>query len=447
MLTKIKNRMSGPQMIALGFFLIIMAGSLALMLPAASRTGEPTPFITAVFTATSATCVTGLVVVDTFSHWSLFGQIVLLCLIQIGGLGFISLGVTVSLLLRKKIGLKQRGLIQESFNVLEIRGAVRLTKQVVFGTLFFEGTGALILSACFIPKMGFLQGIYYGIFHSVSAFCNGGFDLMGRYEPGSSLTGCNGHPIVLVTIMLLILIGGLGFIVWSDLMKNKLKFRRYSLHTKIVLCATIVLTFGGALLFYFMEKNRLFSDMTPMEQILNSLFCSVTPRTAGFNSVDTGAMTDGSKLLTIVLMFIGGAPGSTAGGIKVTTIVVLFVYLKSTLTRTQGANIFGRRLEDAAIQKASSVFFINISLAVTAGIAICCAQNLNGVDALFETFSAISTVGMTAGLTSSLNTFSLVIVALLMYLGRVGSLSFAMSFTDKKKITHIMQPVEKINIG
>ena len=215
--------MSGPQMIALGFFLIIMAGSLALMLPAASRTGEPTPFITAVFTATSATCVTGLVVVDTFSHWSLFGQIVLLCLIQIGGLGFISLGVTVSLLLRKKIGLKQRGLIQESFNVLEIRGAVRLTKQVVFGTLFFEGTGALILSACFIPKMGFLQGIYYGIFHSVSAFCNGGFDLMGRYEPGSSLTGCNGHPIVLVTIMLLILIGGLGFIVWSDLMKNKLK--------------------------------------------------------------------------------------------------------------------------------------------------------------------------------------------------------------------------------
>ena len=187
--------------------------------------------------------------------------------------------------------------------------------------------------------------------------------------------------------------------------------------------------------------------MTLAEQILNSLFCSVTPRTAGFNSIDTGAMTDGSKLLTIVLMFIGGAPGSTAGGIKVTTIVVLFVYLKSTLKRTQGANIFGRRLEDAAIQKASSVFFINISLAVTAGITICCAQNLNGIDALFETFSAISTVGMTAGLTSSLNTFSLVVVALLMYLGRVGSLSFAMSFTDKKKIAHIMQPVEKINIG
>lgn len=447
MFTKIKNRMSGPQMIALGFFLIILTGSLLLMLPIASRSGEPTPFIKAVFTATSATCVTGLIVADTFTHWSLFGQIVLLCLIQIGGLGFITIGVTVSLLLRKKIGLKQRGLIQESFNVLEIRGAVRLTKQVVFGTLFFEGCGAFILSACFIPRMGILQGIYYGIFHSISAFCNGGFDLMGRYGPGSSLTGYNSHPVVLVTIMFLILIGGLGFIVWSDIWKNKLKFRRYSLHTKIVLCATGILTFGGAALFYLIERNRIFADMTEFDKILNAFFCSVTPRTAGFNSVDTGAMTDGSKLLTIILMFIGGAPGSTAGGIKMTTMAVLLVYLKSTLTRTQGANIFGRRLEDSAIHKASSVFFINISLAVTAGIAICCIQNFNGIDALFETFSAISTVGMTAGITGSLNTFSLIIVALLMYLGRIGSLSFAMSFTDKKKIAHIMQPVEKINIG
>ncbi|MCM1257897.1 MAG: TrkH family potassium uptake protein [Roseburia sp.] len=447
MFTKIKNRMSGPQMIALGFFLIILAGTLLLMLPIASRSGEPTPFIKAAFTATSATCVTGLVVVDTFTHWSLFGQIVLLSLIQIGGLGFISLGVTVSLLLRKKIGLKQRGLIQESFNVLEIRGAVRLTKQVVFGTLFFEGCGALILSACFIPRMGILQGIYYGIFHSVSAFCNGGFDLMGRYGPGSSLTGFNSHPVVLITIMLLILIGGLGFIVWSDFMKNKLNFRRYSLHTKIVLWATVILTLGGAVLFYIIERNRIFADMTEADKILNAFFCSVTPRTAGFNSVDTGAMTDGGKLLTIVLMFIGGGSGSTAGGIKMTTMAVLLVYLKSTLTRTQGAEIFGRRLEDSAIHKAASVFFINISLGITAGIAICCIQNINGIDALFETFSAISTVGMTAGITGSLNTVSLIIVALLMYLGRVGSLSFAMSFTDKKKIAHIMQPVEKINIG
>ncbi len=447
MLAKIKNRMSGTQMIAVGFFIIIMAGTLLLMLPFSSRSGESAPFITAVFTATSATCVTGLIVADTFSQWSLFGQLVLLALIQIGGLGFISLGATVSMLLRKKIGLKQRGLIRESFNVLEIRGAVRLTKRVIFGTLLFEGIGAIVLSACFIPKMGLAQGIYYGIFHAISAFCNAGFDLMGRYEPGSSLMGYQSHPVVLITIMLLILIGGLGFIVWSDMLDHKFHFRKYALHTKIVLLATLVLTFGGALLFYFMEGGRLFADMDGMGKFINSMFCSVTPRTAGFNSVDTGAMTDGGKLLTIVLMFIGGAPGSTAGGVKVTTIVVLIVYLKATFTRTPGTNILGRRLEDSAVQKASAVFCTNLFLAVTAGICICSAQNLDGIDALFETFSAISTVGMTAGITGSLNTFSRVIIILLMYLGRVGSLSFAMSFTDKKKIAHVMQPAEKINLG
>lgn len=447
MLTKIKNRMSGTQMIALGFVLIILAGTLLLMLPIASRTGEGTPFLTAVFTAVSATCVTGLVVVDTFSHWSLFGQVVLLILIQIGGLGFISLGITVSMLLRKKIGLKQRGLVRESFNVLEIRGAVRLTRRVVFGTFLFEGIGAVILSCCFIPRMGIVQGIYYGIFHSVSAFCNAGFDLFGRYKPGSSLTGYASHPVVLITIMLLILIGGLGFIVWSDLLEHKLNFRKYALHTKIVLVSTLVLTFGGAFLFYFIERNHLFAEMTEMERFLNAMFCSVTPRTAGFNTVDNSCMTDGGKLLTIVLMFIGGAPGSTAGGVKVTTVVVLLVYLKATYTRTVGANIFGRRLEDAAISKAAAVFCTNLFLAMTASICICCVQNLNGIDALFETFSAISTVGMSAGLTASLNTFSRVVIILLMYLGRVGSLSFAMSFTDKKKIAHVMQPSEKINIG
>lgn len=447
MFSKITKRLSGMQMIAGGFFLIILIGTMLLMLPCAAKPGQAASFTTALFTSASATCVTGLIVADTFTQWTLFGQIVILILIQIGGLGFITIGITVSMLLRRKIGLKERGLIRESFNIIELRGMVRLTKRVIYGTFFFEAAGAVILSACFIPKMGVAQGLYYGIFHSISAFCNAGFDLMGRYEKFSSLTAYYDHPVVMITVMLLIVIGGIGFIVWNDLYEHRLKFRKYSLHTKIVLTSTLTLIFGGAVIFYIIEGNRLFMGMSVTGKILSSLFCSVTPRTAGFNTVDVGAMTDGGKLFTVILMFIGGAPGSTAGGVKVTTLIVLFIFIKATLQRTVGYNIFGRRLEDEALHKAAAVFCTNLTLAVTAVILLCGIQNFNGVDALLECFSAISTVGMTAGLTTQLNTASRLVVILLMYLGRVGSLSFAMSFTDKKKIAHIMQPAEKINIG
>lgn len=447
MFSKITKRFSGMQLIAGGFFIIIVLGTFLLMLPCSAKSGEITPFSTALFTSASATCVTGLVVADTFSHWTFFGQSVILLLIQIGGLGFITIGVTVSILLRRKIGLKERGLIRESFNIIELRGMVRLTKRVICGTLLFELIGAIILSLCFIPKMGFFQGSYYGIFHSVSAFCNAGFDLMGRYSPFSSLTAYSEHPVVMLTIMLLIVIGGIGFIVWNDLYEHRFSFRKYTLHTKIVIVSTLALIFGGALIFYIIEGNRLFSGMSVTGKILNSLFCSVTPRTAGFNTVDVGAMTDGGKLFTVILMFIGGAPGSTAGGVKVTTVIVLLIYMKATLTRTVGYNIFGRRLEDEALHKAAAVFCTNLTLAMTAAVLICGLQNFNGTDSLLECFSAISTVGMTAGITTQLGTASRFIIILLMYLGRVGSLSFVMSFTDKKKITHVMQPAEKINIG
>ena len=447
MFSNFTKRLSGMQLIAGGFFLIIFIGTPLLLLPFASRPGEHTSFLAALFTSASATCVTGLVVVDTFTHWTLFGQTVILCLIQIGGLGFITIGITVSILLRRKIGLKERGLIQESFNIIELRGMVRLTKRVILGTLFFELTGAVILSLCFIPKMGIFQGVYYGIFHSVSGFCNAGFDLMGRYASFSSLTGYSSHPIVLLTIMALITIGGIGFFVWNDLYEHKFHFRKYALHTKIVISFSFLLIFGGALLFYLLERNNLFAGMNITDTVLNALFCSVTPRTAGFNTVDVGSMTDGGKLLTVVLMFIGGAPGSTAGGVKVTTIVVLFIYIKASLTRTVGYNVFGRRLEDEALHKAAAVFCTNLTLAVAAVIIVCGLQNFNGTNSLLEVFSAIGTVGMTAGLTTQLNAASRIVIILLMYLGRVGSLSFAMSFTDKKKIAHVMQPAEKINIG
>ncbi len=447
MFSKITKRLSGMQLIAGGFFIIIITGALLLMLPFSTRPGERTTFLTALFTSASASCVTGLIVVDTFRHWTLFGQLVILTLIQIGGLGFITLGATVSMLLRRKIGLKERGLIRESFNIIELRGMVRLTKRVILGTLLFESAGALILSLCFIPKMGVLQGAYYGVFHSVSAFCNAGFDLMGRYAPFSSLTAYYDHPVVTITVMLLILIGGIGFVVWNDLYEHRLHVRKYALHTKIVLSASGILVFGGALLFYLIERNGLFADMTASGKILSSFFCAVTPRTAGFNTIDTGAMSEAGKLLTTVFMFIGGAPGSTAGGVKVTTIVVLFLYIKATLTRTVGYNVFGRRLEDDALHKASAIFCLNLTLGMAAAILLCALESPNGTDALLECFSAIGTVGMSAGLTPGLHTASRLIIILLMYLGRVGSLSFAMSFTDKKKITHVMQPAEKINIG
>lgn len=446
MFAKIRNNLSQMQMIAIGFFLIIMAGTLLLMTPAASRAGEMTDFLTALFTATSSTCVTGLVVTDTFMHWSRFGHIIILTLIQIGGLGFITLGFGFSLFLRRKISLRQRGLLRESVNVLNWDGIVKLAKRIIQGTVLFEGIGAVILTLCFLPKMKFTEALFYGVFHSISAFCNAGFDLMGQFG-FSSFVGYNTNWVVCLTLIALILIGGIGFFVWNDLYLHKWHFRKYALHTKIVLCTTAILTLGGAVLFFLLEKNHLFADMSNSSAVLNALFCSVTPRTAGFNSIDTGALTETSKLLTIILMFIGGCPGSTAGGIKVTTLVVLLLYLKSTLSRADSVNIFGRSIQKEAVLKAASVFTMNLFLSMVATFLICSLQNLDLTAIIFEVVSAISTVGMSTGITSGLTIPGKIIIILLMYIGRVGSLSFAMSFTDKKKLAHVRQPAEPISIG
>ncbi|MGN0142316.1 MAG: TrkH family potassium uptake protein [Roseburia sp.] len=446
LLKKLKN-LSGMQLMALGFFLLILLGTLLLMLPISSRSGISTPFMTAFFTATSASCVTGLVLVDTYTHWSLFGQLVLLFLIQIGGLGFITIGTSIMLILRRKIGLKQRGWLKESFNVLDIGGVVRLIRRVLRGTLFFEGIGAVILAIRFYPRMGLVQSIYYGIFHSISAFCNAGFDLMGKYEAFSSFTAYYADPVVTVTLCLLILTGGIGFFVWSDLVDHKWHFRKYSLQTKLMLSATLVLVFGGALLFYLIEGNRLYADMDMTGKICSSFFSAITPRTAGFNTTDTGSLSEGGKLLSIILMFIGGGSGSTAGGVKITTILVLLFHLRSTLLRSQGNNVFGRRIDDATITKAAALLCTYLFFSVAAVLILCSVQNFPIGDAMFEVFSAICTVGMSTGLTGQLNLVSQIVLIFLMYIGRLGSLSFALSFTDHKKLTHVMQPVEHINIG
>lgn len=442
-----RRHVSQTQFIAYGFFCVIITGTLLLMLPFASRDGQSEPFLNCLFTATSASCVTGLVVADTWSQWSLFGQLVILTMIQIGGLGFITVGVFISIVLRRKIGLKERGLMMESVNTLQIGGVVRLAKKIIIGTCIFEGTGAVLLAIRFIPQFGFFRGLFYGIFHSISAFCNAGFDLMGGQTPYSSFVAYYDDWLVNFVIMSLIIIGGIGFIVWDDLSRNKLHFRKYMLQTKIVLVTTAILVFGGGLLFYQLERNHLLVGMNTSGKILTSLFSSVTARTAGFNTTDTAALTDGSKLLTIILMFIGGSPGSTAGGIKTTTLVVLLLCVHSNIKQTYGINIFGRRLENDAVKRAGTILTINLLLAVTASLAIMAIQPLGFSDILFETFSAIGTVGMTTGITRALHPISRCIIILLMYCGRIGSLSFALAFVQSKRKPHVQQPAEAINIG
>lgn len=441
------SKLTAARTIAVGFLGIILAGTVLLMLPIASADGKPAGLLTALFTATSATCVTGLVVVDTYSGWSVFGKAVLLALIQIGGLGFMTVGVFVAVLMKKNIGLKERGILQESMNTLQIGGIVRLVRKITIGTLVIEGAGAVLLAARFVPQMGWIEGICNGIFHSISAFCNAGFDLMGKTEEYSSLVSYSGDFLVNITVMALIIIGGIGFLVWDDLQKKKLRFKEYLLHTKIVLVVTAVLIFGGAFLIYLFEKENLMADMGAGEKILTSLFASVTARTAGFNTIDVGGMSASSKLVTVVLMFIGGSPGSTAGGIKTTTFAVMLIFVWANLRGSHGSNIFGRRLEEEEIRKASIVVTINLLLAVAAAVILCGMQSLPMEDILLEVFSAIGTVGMSSGITRQLNVVSKIVIILLMYCGRIGSMTFALSFTERKKVAPVQLPAEKIIIG
>lgn len=444
---RIHSKLTQTQMIVVGFMLIILTGSLLLMLPWASRSHEVTPFLDTLFTATSASCVTGLVVVDTWSHWSMFGQVIILILIQVGGMGFMTLGVFMAILLRRRIGLKTRGVLQESINSLQIGGIVKLAKKIIQGTVFFESVGALILMYRFIPKVGMVRGIWYGIFHSVSAFCNAGFDLMGYVEPYQSLCGYAGDWLVNLTIMSLIVIGGIGFFVWDDIATKKLKVHRYTLHTKLVLMTTLALIIGGALFFFFTEQSNVLRNMPFAERIWASFFQSVTARTAGFNTVDTGALTEGSKFVTILLMFVGGSPGSTAGGIKTTTLIVLLVCVRSNMRQEKGYNILDRRLDEEAVRKACTVMCTNLLLMLTATIVMLVLQPFALTDVLFETASAIGTVGMTTGITRSICSVSKAVLIFLMYCGRIGSLTFALSLRGNKHEPAVKQPVEQVMIG
>ena len=441
-----KAKLSNVQIIALGFFIMILLGTGLLMLPISSV--SPASFGDALFTATSASCVTGLVQQDTGTYWTTFGQLVIITLIQIGGLGFMTIATLFLLLLRRRMGLRQREVVVEGISYNQLGGFAPFIRRVLLGTLLMEGLGAALLSIRFVPEMGLGRGIYYGVWHSISAFCNAGFDLMGPCSgPYSSFTAYAGDPLVSLTVCALILVGGLGFLVWDDLVRNKLRWRRYRLQTKVVLTVTAALTLGGGALFFLLERNNLGAGRPLGEQVLSALFDAVTPRTAGFNSTDTAALSPGSLLLTIIFMFIGGSPGSTAGGVKTTTVFVVLLHALSGVRRERSANAFGRSIGDGALKKATSVLYTNLLLALAGALVISAVQPLPLTDVLFETFSAIGTAGMTTGITRDLLPLSQAVIIFLMYCGRVGSISFAVALLEKRALPPVTLPQEEITIG
>ena len=442
-----KSRFSYVQVIALGYAIMILVGTILLMMPFATSDGEGAEFTDALFTVTSASCVTGLIPVDTGTYWSFAGQAVIISLIQIGGLGFITIATLFLMLLRKRVGLREKELMIESINSSNIGGILRLTKKIVIGTLIFEGIGAIILTIRFARDFPFGRALWFGVFHSISSFCNAGFDLLGVIEPYSSLIHYSTDWIVTGTVMLLIVIGGIGFLVWEDIYKNGLYVKKYSFHTKLVLITTAVLIFGGAALIFIFERNFSHAGMTLGEQVLSALFGSVSARTAGMNVADTGVLSSAGKLVNIFLFFIGGSSGSTAGGIKTTTFAVLILHAISSMRGNAHTHALGRRISDDAVKKAVTVALTNLSLALIGAFIICAMQPLDLGDVLFETFSAIGTVGMTTGITRELTTVSRYIIIFLMYLGRVGSISFAAALIRKKAPPSISTPTEEIIIG
>ncbi len=437
-----KIRLTTSQSIILGFFSMILLGTFLLMLPFSSRAGVATPFSDALFTTTSAVCVTGLVVYDTAAYWSVFGQTVIIILIQIGGMGVITVAASFALISGRRISLMQRSTMQEAISAPKVGGIVRLTSFIIRISLLIELLGAVAMAPVFCRDFG-PKGLWMALFHSISAFCNAGFDLMGTSMPFSSLTGYTADPVINVIVMLLVVIGGIGFLTWDDIRAHKLHVHQYRMQSKVILCTTAILLLFPALYFFFFE----FPSLAPGERVLASLFQSVTTRTAGFNTADLTALSEPGRYIMIALMLIGGSPGSTAGGMKTTTIAVLFASAISTFFRKEYAHFFDRRIDDSVIKNAATILLMYLSLFFFGGLAISIIEGAPMLDCLFETASAVGTVGLTLGLTSHLGLVSRGILIVLMFFGRVGGLTLifaALSGTAKNVSKY---PQEKITVG
>ena len=431
------------QVIILGFFFVIILGSLLLMLPIATRDGNGASFHDALFTSTSAVCVTGLVIHDTATYWSVFGQAIILLLIQIGGMGVVTIAVSIAAASGRKIGLMQRSTMQEAISAPHVGGIVRMTKFILKTTLLIELIGAALLAPVFCKDFGILKGIWYSLFHSISAFCNAGFDLIGVREPFSSLTSYSAQPIVNFTIMALIITGGIGFLTWEDIQKNKWHFKKYRMQSKVILTVTGLLILLPAVYFFFCE----FSDMSMGERIWSSLFQSVTPRTAGFNTADLTGISEVGLMIMITLMLVGGSPGSTAGGMKTTTLAVMMSSALSVFRKKEHTHFFGRRIPDGTVRNAATIMLMYVVLFLFGGMIISYIEDVPLVAALFETASAIGTVGLSLGITPELGIVSHMILTALMFFGRVGGLTLIFAALSEKHTGGARYPQEKITVG
>lgn len=443
--TKKNNDINPSMILVIGFATVILLGAILLNAPIASQNNQSVGFVNALFTSTSAVCVTGLIVVNTAEHWSVFGQVVIMFLIQIGGLGFMTMATLIALLMGKRIGLKNRIIMQEALGQFTISGVVRLTIRIIQATFIIEGLGAILLAIRFIPDYGVGQGIYFGIFHSVSAFCNAGFDII-----GNSLENYVGDPIINFTIMGLIILGGIGFTVIIDVIKSK-KFRSLSLHTKVVIWITAGLILSGFAFFFLLEyTNVTFQGLTLPEKMLAAMFQSVTPRTAGFNTIPTGALKDSSKFLTIIYMFIGGSPGSTAGGIKTATFGVIIFAVYMEIIGKEDVEVGNRRISSETVSRALAILMIALTIVSFVTIILSLTEpDFSFLDVLFETVSAFGTVGLSTGMTGGLSTVGKIIVSITMFLGRLGPITVATAIAERhtRKKSLIRYPEGKIIVG
>ena len=426
---KRRFRLNATQTIAVGFAVIILIGAGLLALPAASRTGGSCGFFPALFTATSATCVTGLVLFDTYTQWSVFGQVVIITLIEIGGLGFMSAASTFVFLLRRKVGLRQKMVIAQAFNLNDMDGVVKIQKLVLTGSLSIQGIGALILFLRFWPQFGFGRALAWGVFHAISAFCNAGFDLFGYLDPGQSLIVFNDDPIICLTLMALVTIGGLGFLVWEEMARVR-SFKKFSVYTKLVLIMTGGILLIGTVVILLLEWNNpgTFGNMPVWQKLMNAFFQTGTLRTAGFVTVDQGALRDATKVFSILIMLVGGSSGSTAGGLKTVTIVVLLLFIWAKARGKESVHVFKRNIPGAKAVDAMTLTFITVMLSVFGGMLICTVAPVSFLDGWYEAVSAICTVGLTAAGTPALGVVAQGMIIAFMYFGRVGILTLSLGF-------------------
>jgi trk system potassium uptake protein TrkH len=436
-------RLSGAQTILLGFVLLILAGAILLMLPFSSRSGEWTCVNDALFTATSASCVTGLVLYDTWSHWTWFGQLVILSLIQIGGMGVVTMTTVLSKIVGKRLGLQARTTMQEAVSAPNLGEIMKYTRFIFLGCLIFEALGAVALSPVFISEYGPLKGIWLSVFTSISAFCNAGFDLNGSHGEFSSMMPYMDNPVVVITLVCLILTGGLGFLTWMDIRKHGFKFYKYSTQSKLIIVMELILVLVPMVYLWFGE----YSDYPAKQRFLASLFQAVTPRTAGFNTTDYNDFSGTGVVMTIILMLIGGAPGSTAGGMKITTITILFLTMLAFFKREKSPAIFKRRITTEAIYGAVAVCVLDVMLAVLGSMSIAKIEHRAFLTALFESASAVGTVGLSMGITPTLHTISKFILIILMYTGRVGGLTLVFAAITRKSTGNRQYPADNIAVG